>query len=94
MRMIVMKIQYFHGYTEIWYLLVCSFKFNAITFIQADTEIGQSRSYCSFSVSACMYVMIQNAYKQVPKTGFIQNISEGKERAERSYTHSCRCHKS
>ena len=41
-------------------MLICNFQFNAITFIQADTEKGPFRSNCSFSVSAHMYVMIQN----------------------------------
>ena len=30
------------------------------TALQADTEKGPFRSNCSFSVSACMYVMILN----------------------------------
>ena len=46
--------------TSFWCLLVCSFLFKIITYIWADTEKGPFRSNYSFSVSACMYVMILN----------------------------------
>ena len=41
-------------------LLICSFPFWIITFIQADSEKGPFSSDCSFSMSANMYVMILN----------------------------------
>ena len=74
--------------TFFWCLLICSFRFKIITYIRADTEKGPLRSNCSFSVSACMYVMILNGklhmsklQKQVSNRIFHK---EEKER-ERSY---------
>ena len=46
--------------TCFWCLFVCRFQFWIITFIRADTEKGPFSSNCSLSVSAPMYVMIQN----------------------------------
>ena len=67
-----------------WCLFVCSFPFQIITYIHTSTHWKATIRSKWTLFCVCSYVCndpeLETAYEQAPKTGFIQNISLGKEK--------------